>query len=362
MNFDYEVKDRIRKNICSRKIVGRSAKLYNAIVIMPSSDALDLKVLEKKRAIGPFTHITAIERDPNIAKVIRKTLKDKGYRSFEVVESELYLADLGERQYDFAYFDTCGQLNGKILNWFAKQIQLKKFTDDAKVSMAFSTFFLGGPEFAKQAATFVKENQMRPPSIEIEAIGFDKVEQVSCVKSHKTMGALLKGLFGEPVQSIVYKNEGRHIPMHVFTFYPREINSGMGKVLKFVGSLGDKVDLITAGVKAAAKRLEVSANADKAIKAPKGRRGRPRIHKQDPFKPLPESPRKPSTELFAESKKMLDDLIVAEAGKLQNKEIEALTKRLAELEATVIKLMLQLQNPTKEQNTDRLVPNTGICV
>ena len=281
--FDLATKDLVRRAICRKS--ASKALPYKSILMMPSHEMLDVKKMIEFRSIKPFNcHITAIERNPEIANKITKKLEDLGFASVEVLNCELYEADLGGRVFDFAYLDTCGKLNEKILNWLAKQVQLKTFAPKARISMAFSTPARCKSRLEEDAAQLVEVLGLESPKLEPEVVGFNS-EPIAVLNNHETLGTVLKGLFGEPIQSIAYKNEGHAIPMHVFTFRAREINTGIGKVLTLIESVGGKADQLTPGVKAAMKRmpkLEVKCELvpatleDLKLTPPKRGRGRPR--------------------------------------------------------------------------------------
>ena len=253
--FDLETKDLVRRAVCRKR--SSTASPYTSILMMPSHEMLDVKKMIEFRSIKPFNcHITAIERDPEIAQIIEAELDRMGFLSIEVICRELYEVDLRGQVFDFAYLDTCGRLNEKILNWLATQVQLKTFAPKAQISMAFSTPHRFKSKLDEHGAQLVEVLGLEAPRLSTEVVGF-KSNPITVLNNHRVYGSILKGLFGEPTQSITYKNEGHAIPMHVFTFQTREVNTGIGKVLKLVEELGGQADQLTPGVKAAMKRMPI---------------------------------------------------------------------------------------------------------
>ena len=281
--FDLATKDLVRRAICRKS--ASKALPYKSILMMPSHELLDVKRMIEFRSIKPFNcHITAIERNFEVANKLNKQLNELGFASVEVLNCELYEADLGGRVFDFAYLDTCGKLNEKILNWLATQVQLKSFAPKARISMAFSTPARCKSRLEEYATQLIEVLGLEPPKLEPEVVGFSS-EPTAVLNNHDTLGSILKGLFGEPIQSITYKNEGHAIPMHVFTFQTREVNTGIGKVLKLIEQVGGQADQLTAGVKSAMKRmpelefkyeLVPATLEDLKLNLPKRGRGRPR--------------------------------------------------------------------------------------
>jgi len=291
----------VRRAICRK--TGAKALPHKSILMMPSHELLDVKKMIEFRSIKPFNcHITAIERDPEVAQVIHDELNNMGFMSTEVICRELYEVDLRGQVFDFVYLDTCGKLNEKILNWLATQVQLKTFAPKAQISMAFSTPSRAMSKLDEHGAQLVEVLGLEAPKLEPELVGFNS-QPLAVIKNHKTLGSILKGLFGEPTKSITYKNEGRAIPMHVFSFQTREVNTGIGKVLKLIEEVGGQADQLTPGVKAAMKRMTkleskyelVPATLEDLKLTPiKRGRGRPRKIVTEPIKlvqePNPVSP------------------------------------------------------------------------
>lgn len=278
--FDLATKDLVRRAICRKS--ASKALPYKSILMMPSHELLDVKRMIEFRSIKPFNcHITAIERDPQVAEVITAALESMGFSSFEVIQQDLHEVDLGGRVFDFAYLDTCGKLNEKILNWLATQVQLKSFAPKARISMAFSTPARCQSRLEESAAQLVEVLGLESPKLGVELVGFNS-EPKAVVENHRVLGSILKGLLGEPIQSIAYKNPGHAIPMHVFTFQTREVNTGIGKVLKLIEQVGGQADQLTAGVKSAMKRMPILETKCELVPAtledlfPKRGRGRPR--------------------------------------------------------------------------------------
>lgn len=294
--FDLATKDLVRRAICRKS--ASKALPYKSILMMPSHEMLDVKKMIEFRSIKPFNcHITAIERDPQVAEVITAALGSMGFSSFEVIQQDLHEVDLGGRVFDFAYLDTCGKLNEKILNWLATQVQLKSFAPKARISMAFSTPARCKSRLEEDAAQLIEVLGLEAPKLEVELVGFNS-EPKAVVENHRVLGSVLKGLLGEPIQSIAYKNPGHAIPMHVFTFQTREVNTGIGKVLKLIEQVGGQADQLTPGVKAAMKRmpeldfkyeLVPATLEDLKLTPPKRGRGRPRKIVTEPCQLVQES-------------------------------------------------------------------------
>jgi hypothetical protein len=294
--FDLETKDLVRRAVCRKS--ASKALPYKSILMMPSHEMLDVKKMIEFRSIKPFNcHITAIERNFEVANKLNKQLNELGFASVEVLNCELYEADLGGRAFDFAYLDTCGKLNEKILNWLATQVQLKTFAPKARISMAFSTPARCKSRLEEDAAQLIEVLGLEAPKLEVELVGFNS-EPKAVVENHRVLGSVLKGLLGEPIQSIAYKNPGHAIPMHVFTFQTREVNTGIGKVLKLIEQVGGQADQLTPGVKAAMKRmpeldfkyeLVPATLEDLKLTPPKRGRGRPRKTVTEPCQLVQES-------------------------------------------------------------------------
>lgn len=163
--------------------------------------------------------------------------------------------------------------------------------------MAFSTPARCKSRLEEYATQLIEVLGLEPPKLEPEVVGFSS-EPTAVLNNHETLGSILKGLFGEPIQSITYKNEGHAIPMHVFTFQTREINTGIGKVLKLIEQVGGQADQLTPGVKAAMKRmpeldfkyeLVPATLEDLKLNLPKRGRGRPRKTVTEPCQLVQES-------------------------------------------------------------------------
>lgn len=150
--------------------------------------------------------------------------------------------------------------------------------------MAFSTPARCQSRLEEDAAQLIEVLGLESPKLGVELVGSNS-EPKAVVENHRVLGSILKGLLGEPIQSIAYKNPGHAIPMHVFTFQTREVNTGIGKVLKLIEQVGGQADQLTAGVKAAMKRmpelefkyeLDPATLEDLKLNLPKRGRGRPR--------------------------------------------------------------------------------------
>jgi hypothetical protein len=147
-----------QKNMMRSKAVAFDGRPANVAFMMPSYQCLCVNEAMKQGTIGPNTDIIWAERDKEVQNKIVDffDVNEKRFHDdFHVLElctdfdrDVKYHKDgkdfqnfgsvknfLNGRKIDFAFLDTCGNLNHNILQWLSKHD--KYFTDDARISFTF---------------------------------------------------------------------------------------------------------------------------------------------------------------------------------------------------------------------------------
>jgi len=112
-------------------------KAAKAALFFPGHSCLCVEEARRQGTIDKDTFIVVVERDPAIAKVIRRKMRNFDYHLHvgEVTTMDLSSV-LGRRRINFAFFDFCGQLTSEIASWISKQTDV--FAKGAHVAFTFS--------------------------------------------------------------------------------------------------------------------------------------------------------------------------------------------------------------------------------
>lgn len=231
--------------------------------------ALILKRWSKNGAINPTsTSVVAVERNKDVAKLIKKQLKELGVQEYVVLDCDLHLVEL-EEVFDFVYLDTCGILNASLLNWLCTQVQKKRFSSDCQITVAVSHFARNGFGFFKNYKKYIKKEKKTMIRVRPGLLG---IKYTSVQNTHHmVMNDMLRSVLGLPIKSWICRNTDSPTPMHVFSFQVRPINMGITSMLKFLSIYSqEELQILSPGVKAAVKRTKCIKNKcfKKQIKPP----------------------------------------------------------------------------------------------
>lgn len=248
MDWDTHTKNTIRNIVCKE-----TKEPYLSVLLLPSGMCLDVKQMLTNKAIDLDTRIVAVERDRLLAGVIRGKLQDLGFNNFEVHQKDLEAVDLSKESFDFVYLDTCGQLTPQLLGWMVEQVQTPAFKKTKSINLAFcSSYRKQG--LIKHFCKFMTKNKIKSTKTREKLMGLTAEKSKFQIREHKATATMLAMLFGAVEESFIYKNSAKGAPMHVFTFQPRKLNTGITPMIKFLKTLGIEPVITGAGVKAALKR------------------------------------------------------------------------------------------------------------
>lgn len=126
---DREVKEQITYNLMNivksaskKHHQGSQYKIKN-VLLLPSLNMLDLRVMEKLNMVGKRTNIVAVEKTLWIARRILTALRERGYRNVTVIREQLHrvsgdrLKTAAPKGFDFAYIDSCNEPTSCMRNW-----------------------------------------------------------------------------------------------------------------------------------------------------------------------------------------------------------------------------------------------------
>lgn len=98
------------------------------LLILPSLNMLDLRVMEKLKMVGKRTNIVAVEKDGWIAGHIRTKLRER-YKNVTVIRSNLneitkeQFQEYAPNGFDFAYLDSCSEPTDKNMRWMQNELK-----------------------------------------------------------------------------------------------------------------------------------------------------------------------------------------------------------------------------------------------
>ena len=107
---------------------GSQYKIRN-VLLLPSLNMLDLRVMEKLKLVGKHTNIVAIECEGWIAAKIRTELRNRGYHNVTVICEKLHrvsgdtLKMAAPQGFDFAYIDTCNEPTRTMRDWLSNHLK-----------------------------------------------------------------------------------------------------------------------------------------------------------------------------------------------------------------------------------------------
>lgn len=240
----------------ARNIVLSTKRRFKSILMLPGDQCLDVRQMLEEGSINLDTHITVIERDPEIFLNIDKTIKKLGFNSIHMMNTELTSADLGDRVYDFMYLDTCSELTLRMVSWLVKLIQTGNLAENGIVALGLARF-RGATEVMSLFQKFMIRHNL-DISEDFNPVG-DPSEIMR--EQHNVIGTMLEHVLGPCIKSMVYKSEGHSTGMHVFSFQTRKQNKGIMTVIKFLMENGEEPALISPGIKAAVKRKNLQTLA-----------------------------------------------------------------------------------------------------
>lgn len=244
-------KDEIRTYLCQKV----KPEPYKRIILLPADSCLDFYELLETGAIDSDTFVYAIERKPPFAVIIGNRLKEAGIKDYQVFTGEVFEAK-PEGQFDFLFLDTCGQLSSAILNWLCSQVQLKRFTKDCKLYLAFNQYTRNGVIVHNKLKRFLTKTNKTICHLNPTYRGLDESLQK---EQHRILGTVLKLTFGEVYRSWIYRNSNKGQPMHVFEFGYRQQNSGLSSIIKFLHThTKETPEILTPGLRAAHKRYNLT--------------------------------------------------------------------------------------------------------
>lgn len=236
----------------ARNVVLSTKRKFKSILMLPGDQCLDVRQMLEEGSINLDTHITVVERDPEIFLNIDKTIKNLGFNSVHMMNTELTSADLGDRVYDFMYLDTCSELTLRMVSWLVRLIQTGNLAENGVVALGLARF-RGASEVMHLFQKFMIRH-----NLDISE-DFNPAGELSEVmrEQHNVIGTMLEHVLGPCMKSMVYKSEGHAIGMHVFSFQTRKQNRGVMTVIKFLMENGEEPALISPGIKAAVKRKKL---------------------------------------------------------------------------------------------------------
>lgn len=130
-----DIKEQITYNLinilrCARRshYWGRKRNIKN-LLLLPSLNMLDLRVMEKLKIVGKRTNIVAIEKEGWIASRIKTQLRERGYHNVTVICSKVQevsghrLKMAAPEGFDFAYIDSCNEPTRDMRNWLALDLK-----------------------------------------------------------------------------------------------------------------------------------------------------------------------------------------------------------------------------------------------
>ena len=232
----------------ARNTVLSTDRKFKSILMLPGDQCLDVRQMLEEGSISLDTHVTVVERDPDILKNIQKTFKGLGITNTLFLNEELVDVNL-TRIYDFMYLDTCSELTLKLLSFLVKLTQLGNLADNGVVALGLARF-RGASEVMSDFQKFMIRNNK---SISED---FNPAGDPSDImrEQHNVIGTMLELVLGPCLKSLVYRSEGKSVGMHVFSFQSRKKNQGIISIIKFLMENGEPVPIITPGIKAAVKR------------------------------------------------------------------------------------------------------------
>lgn len=128
-----DIKEQVTYNLINIVKVARkqhhNGSQYNIknLLLLPSINMLDLRVMEKLKMVGKRTNIVAVEKDGRIAGHIRTKLRER-YKNVTVVRSDLnqitkeQFQEYAPNGFDFAYLDSCSEPTRENRNWLRDQL------------------------------------------------------------------------------------------------------------------------------------------------------------------------------------------------------------------------------------------------
>jgi hypothetical protein len=129
-----DIKEQVTYNLINIVKLARQ-KHYNGsqyniknLLVLPSINMLDIRVMEKLKMIGKRTNIVAVEKVKWIAGNIRTTLRNRGYKNVTVICDDLNkitkekFRACAPNGFDFAYIDSCSEPIKENRNWLRDQL------------------------------------------------------------------------------------------------------------------------------------------------------------------------------------------------------------------------------------------------
>jgi hypothetical protein len=129
-----DIKEQVTYNLINIVKLARqnhyNGSQYNIknLLILPSINMLDLRVMEKLRMVGKRTNIVAVEKKAWIASNIRTTLRNRGYKNVTVICDDLNkitkerFRGCAPNGFDFAYLDSCSEPTKENRLWLRDQL------------------------------------------------------------------------------------------------------------------------------------------------------------------------------------------------------------------------------------------------
>jgi len=129
-----DIKEQVTYNLINIVKLARkehhNGSQYNIknLLVLPSINMLDIRVMEKLKMIGKRTNIVAVEKVGRIAGHIRTTLRQRGYKNVTVICDDLNkitkkkFRECAPNGFDFAYIDSCSEPTRENRIWLRDQL------------------------------------------------------------------------------------------------------------------------------------------------------------------------------------------------------------------------------------------------